>query len=422
MQRKSITQSKTENLPYLNLCDSLDLSDLRTLVEREEEKMRRDTILRNHPSPITQLPNGDWYTRIGGKKVQSKNRKYVEDQIVYAASKPVLCINSIYEDYLQIRKENVETTTWRKDVYIFNTFLRTSCIGDKPLEQISVKDGYDFFNYCKQQKPQLKKRYWNNVRCTYNSIFQYCIDQGYLASNPFINLKLKRNSFAPPKFTPDHDKIFSDDERKTILSLAFNSANKAKNAIVLGIVLLFNLGVRIGELSALKWKDIETDNRQRPYIHIQGQIVEKDDKKTGKRDGWKYIEYTKTEAGNRRLPLNTTCQKSLEIVKDLNNKAGFGITPDDFIFQRIYKKEICFCSPRSFTNQLEHLCIAANMSVIKSPHDARRTVFTNLYLKGMPIPHIQKFAGHTTPAMTMEYIKVLDNNLSDLDFIETLGN
>lgn len=323
MQNIHLSPATTDNLPYLNLNDNLDLSSLKTLIEREEEKMRRDTILRNHPSPITQLPNGDWYTRINGKKVQSKSMQYVEDRIVSAAKSPVISINSIFEDYLRIRKETVEPTTWRKDIYIFTVLIKPSPIGEKSVDKLTINDGYNFFNYCKNVKPGMKKRHWDNVRCTFNSIFQYCIDQGYITSNPFINVRPKRNAFAPPRRTPDNEKIFSEEERKEIVSHAFKMADKPNNAIFLGIVLLFNLGIRNGELSALKWQDIETDTHNRPYIHIQGQIVEKVDDNSGKSDGWVYFPYTKSEAGNRRLPLNSTCQKAISLTKELNEAAGY---------------------------------------------------------------------------------------------------
>jgi len=55
-----------------------------------------------------------------------------------------------------------------------------------------------------------------------------------------------------------------------------------------GFVLLFNLGIRDGELCGLKWKDI-TNNK----IHIRRQIVENTDL-DGHKIGFKPVEHTKS--------------------------------------------------------------------------------------------------------------------------------
>ena len=53
------------------------------------------------------------------------------------------------------------------------------------------------------------------------------------------------------------------------------------------------------------------------------------------------------------------------------------------------------------------------MEEIKSPHDIRRTVITELHEKGYPLKKLQKFAGHSTLAMTLKYIRETD--LTDFD-------
>lgn len=62
------------------------------------------------------------------------------------------------------------------------------------------------------------------------------------------------------------------------------------------------------------------------------------------------------------------------------------------------------------------------MSVIKSPHDMRRTVLTNLYIAGMNLKKIQEYAGHTTLRQTMDYLRIPDDNQNIMQYLNTLSD
>ena len=83
------------------------------------------------------------------------------------------------------------------------------------------------------------------------------------------------------------------------------------------ILLNFHLGLRIGELVALKWSDIEDD-----YIHIQRmeqtdyKIVNKDDGSLfTQSNGYKVAEHTKSSAGDRFVYLNSNAKAILNKIK-----------------------------------------------------------------------------------------------------------
>ena len=60
------------------------------------------------------------------------------------------------------------------------------------------------------------------------------------------------------------------------------------------------------------------------------------------------------------------------------------------------------------------------MSVIKSPHDIRRTAITNLYNANMPLNKIREYAGHSSIQQTMDYIRITDDDMDMIPFLETL--
>lgn len=52
--------------------DKITPKNLETLVERVNEDMRRKEILSKHTPAIKQLPNGRWYTRLNGRKIEKQ--------------------------------------------------------------------------------------------------------------------------------------------------------------------------------------------------------------------------------------------------------------------------------------------------------------------------------------------------------------
>ena len=194
---------------------------------------------------------------MGGRKIQRRNKKDIEAEIVKYYDSRYKTLKTIYPEYLDCRKIEVANTTWKKDVYNFNTYIENSKLGDTPLPNISLEDGYTFLDFCKSLYPGMKRKYWNCIRGTLNSMFQYAIDRLYISNNPIHNLKPKKDFFAPATKTKDSDTVFSQSEMVAVTQLAEKDCESTGKAEPLGIIVLFNLGLRDGELCALRWRDIE---------------------------------------------------------------------------------------------------------------------------------------------------------------------
>lgn len=404
-------------LPELNVCDTLSLEAQKNLVERLTDNMKRKEILSHYE--IKQLPNnGRWYATVDGKRIKKAKKEDLEQYIIETATKKVCTLSSIFDDFLIIRKDNVAATSWRKDLRHFENFISVSSIADKSLKDLTLGSGYEFFNYCKELKPEMKRKYWNNIIGTLHCMFQYAIDEGLIDTNPFANMKLNQNRFTSAKKTKDADTIFSAQEQIRVCELALRVALAKGTSLPLGVILLFNLGLRIGELCALKWGDIEPSPKGK-YIHIQREMVDAVEE-NGKFKGKIVLDHCKTPAGDRRLLLNT---KSIDLfvqIKEMNKAAGFPTADEDFIFLRVVKGNITLCTDRCFAPRLTTYCKKAGMKVSKSPHDIRRTTLTNLFHAGMPLKAIQYYAGHASLKQTMDYIRVSDDE-DIMQYLETLS-
>ena len=403
----------TGNLSYLNPYDILDM-DAKALEERVN-KMKED-ILKQHKSKITQLPNGRYFTRLGGKKIERTRKSDLEKEIILYYTGLNLTIHSTFENYLVRRKTNVRPTTWSKDIRIYNQFIKGSELDSKPIKEISVKDAYTFLNHCKEVKPDIKKKYWNTIDCTLSSLFRFFAEEGIRYDNPFDNIIINQDFFTPALKTKEEDRVFSRNEQANIFEISQKDAELNRDIIALGIQLLFYLGIRIGELCALVWGDIENV----VYLHIQREIGIKIDE-NGKACGHEILDHCKSPAGNRRLRLNEDALRILMQIKTFNQANGFPTGPNDYIFIRRYRKEITYCTERSFFGRLENYCKKAGMTVKKSPHDIRRTVITNLFKAGMDLKKLQKFAGHSSLKMTLDYINQMADDEDDITYVSQLN-
>ncbi len=396
----------------------LSLDTLEASKNEMEAYMKRKETLAKHHTPITQLPNGRYYTRVNGRKIERSTREAVEDAIVNIIGCDNETFESTFEHYLATRKMTVSDNTWSKDIYLYNRYLKGSPLGKKPIKKITLDDGYAFLNYCLKINPNMKKRYWNNIKGLLGTFIQYYLDRGLIAINPFANLKPKKDLFAPPKQTRDSDTVFSYQEQITVIEFAELDSKETESAIPLGIVILFMLALRCGELCALKWGDIETDIRG-TYIHVQREMVVNIDA-NGNHDGFTVLDHCKTPAGDRRLLLNNRAKETFNRIKRINEANGIPTGDDDYVFQRWEKNELKLCSSRSFDPRLRKYCRKAGMTVIKSCHDIRRTALTNLYNAGMPLKKIQEYAGHASLKQTMDYIRISDNDVDIVQYVNSL--
>lgn len=405
------------------ICDNLSIESIRTLdnkFERVKVQMYREEILKKHKPAINKEKGRDlYYTRLDGKKVRRKTREELEEVIVDYYLNRQFTIASVFPRFLETKKMEVSPNTWTKYMSIYDQYISGSELDTIPFNKITIDDGYEFLRHCLRIKPQLKKKYWSNIIGVVNQVFIYAKTRGLMKGNPFEYLKPRKDLFDLTKKTRDGDTVFTKAEQTHVCRIAEHEAKENKNPIALGIVILFNLGVRIGELCAVKWGDIETGVKGQ-YVHIQRELVNNIDD-NGKRHGYIIVNHCKSDAGDRRLELNDKAINTFKWIRMLNNQLGIPTGLDDNIFLRMEKDEIKLCFPRTVDNLLRRYCSEAGMTVIKSPHDIRRTVITNLYYAGMPLKNIQRYAGHSSLKQTMDYIRLSDDEFNPLEFLNTLS-
>lgn len=223
-------------------------------------------------------------------------------------------IATIYPDFLLQRKLGVADTTWAKGDATYNRLVKNSKLDRIPLDQLKLKDSYDFLNHCLEVRPNMKKKNWSNTMGLINKIIDYALGEDFLERNPFNNLRPKKDLFTAKTYTREGDTVFTKAEQNAVCIAARADALKTRKAEPLGIVLDFNLGLRIGELCALKWSDAEM-TLQGEVIHIQREMTEHIDPISHKKRGFEIVDHCKTPAGDRKHLLNDAAKKHCSRLK-----------------------------------------------------------------------------------------------------------
>lgn len=269
------------------------------------------------------------------------------------------------------------TNAWKK-------YIAGSGLPEKKISEIKHKDLFDFFSAITANQA-ITRSTLRNVKTTVIYCFDYAVQNDYIDVNPVLSVKTDKLVCAPEE---NHDGYTPAEAQ------ALRSVMEGVNSPYARILRLdTHLTVRIGELEAINWCDIDWDKR-RVYIHAQ--IVEK--KINGKRKRV-YVPYTKSNKygkgkGRRWLKLNS---KAIEVLKEQRKANPFG----EFVF--VSKNG----TPLRTNNINEHLkdyCQKAGIRYLSS-HSIRVTNITSLFDNGVAPTKIQVAAGHSDIRTTNGYCR-----------------
>lgn len=147
----------------------------------------------------------------------------------------------------------------------------------------------------------------------------------------------------------------------------------------LAVKLNFLLGLRVGELVALKWEDYSDMN----HLHIVREEVRNQNTNT-----YEVVEHTKTNS-DRFVVL---VPKAINILQKVKRSS-------DYIFTRNGER----LTSRQVAYVLEKYAERQGVA-IKSTHKMRKTYASNLNASGVPLDCIRELLGHSNLNTTLGYI------------------
>lgn len=323
-----------------------------------------------------------------------------------------LTVNDCFKLWKEL-KRGIKDSTFQNYIYMYELFVMPT-FGKKRVVQVQKSDVKRFYNDLVDNKI-LRISTVDNVHNVLHQVFQVAVDDNYIRQNPTDRM-LKEL-----KIAHGHEV-----EKRKALSLAqqdlFLDYIKEKPQYRHWYPIFFimlNTGMRVGEITGLRWRDVDMKNGVISVNHTLVYYNHRDEVGT-----YYSINTPKTEAGVREIPMVAGVKEAFEMEKAYQEELGIKSEAridgyDDFIFVNRYgqvqhhgtlnkalKRIMRDCNDEIL---LEH--DLETMPVLLpnfSCHVLRHTFATRLCESGINIKVIQSVLGHVDISTTMDiYVDVM---------------
>lgn len=233
----------------------------------------------------------------------------------------------------------------------------------------------------------------------------------------FVSKKIEYNIMLPVKMireenvikkTKDIEYLKPDDIKKFIKEATIIIEAEGKMKYQYGLCLAANvyLGMRGGELIALKWKDIDFEN-DTIYVHDNLQLVNNPAFDTSKKDEMKlkginkkvYVTQSLKTNQNRIIHMNASAKKYLLMQKQYSKF----ISPNDYV---CCTKDGKHSAITYLSDNIEKIEISANTELKeKGTHVIRHTCASLYFRANVRIELIASLLGHSVDVCRKTYIK-----------------
>lgn len=239
----------------------------------------------------------------------------------------------------------------------------------------------------------LTRKEWQNLKTIINGVWTFAYRTSVIKNNPWESVKITVK-FRQVNKRPPEEEVFVGDELDKIISMCNEYYNLTQNEVYLAVIFNFYCGLRVGELTGLKFKDVNLEDN---HISIEREVVQRI---TQNSDGtrnydWEIEDHTKTY-NHRFVPL---IPKAKDILLKIINERGNNVGGDKFLFMR----NGSYLNKEQVNQSLWRVCEACGLSR-KSSHKIRKTFASKLNANGVPIDEIRVLLGHTSTMTTLNYI------------------
>lgn len=400
LERVDILENTTDNLLQQLLASSTIESVEVALHKAMKQKEIKDFSIKQMGTPpkFERKKKGDKYQeqyrysiRIDGRQISFTGKT---EEIIYqkvwdyfhtgkAPSKKNATLKEVFIEYYEVRKRDKSKTseTVRMDKITWNRFFNNHKFANTPIKDISVLDLKEFFGDI-TQKGLLKRKAVDKPRSLLKAIYDYAIPN-YCEHNIVNEINLGNYHYD----MSENNDIYTDEE---VVILLEHIRSCPQWVYSLAIRLMFCFNMRIGELRALTWNDVDLENR---VVKIWHQMSKQE---VNGVQTYVDVPYTKgnKKTGIRMLPISDEAIKILEELKTIN-----GDKP--YVLQATNGAKLPIATDK-FNKHLKRYCEECGVTY-RSSHKIRFLGITKLFEAGVDEVTIQKSAGHSNIEMTRHY-------------------
>lgn len=377
---------------------------------------RRKYYLSRHKYKIFQDKDGRWKTTLpdpkkknGRRLVAKKELDVLEETIAdfYAdldeqsaesdsRLSPDITLEELYPIWLKSRMlETKNMRTVKRNDQEWKRYYRGTHITKIPMRKLTVNELKDWAHNLINENNFNKTAYYD-MTLIIKKCYEYASDEGicdnvWEVAKTKVNLKKLRKTVKKDSET----EVYFGDEKAKIIEYAIQQfMERPWNTGVLAIPFIFLTGMRIGEVVALKYEDIQGNEICISTTEVNDYTYDETTMK------FKYLgkvveDHAKSEAGVRKIPYTSGAQKIVDLVKKSSQQYGY--YDDGYIF--------CPASKRLTSNSIDKLLYTYCEKVgipKKSAHKIRKTYISQIIASGVDLDSVCKISGHTDIKTTFE--------------------
>ena len=335
-------------------------------------------------------------------------------------------INEMYDLWVQL-KRGIKDNTFENYKYMYNTFVRPS-FGKKRIQTLKKSDVKFFYNYLADQRC-LQASTIDSIHNVLHQVLDMAVDDKYIRSNPSDKaLKELKQSHA---FKTEKRRALTIAEQELFLNYLRNNETYSHWYPIFAVML--GTGMRVGEITGLRWCDIDLDNG---VIDINHTLVYYCHRHEVELNGCYFnINTPKTKASNRKIPMIESVKEAFLMEKANQEKTGIKCSAvidgySDFIFvnrngktqhqgtlNKAIRRIIRDCNDEVLLNDENATVLLPHFSC----HSLRHTFSTRMCEAGINVKVIQDTLGHQDISTTMNIYTDATKEMKKQEF-ESLDN
>lgn len=241
---------------------------------------------------------------------------WILNKVVNVGTRKTICFNKVAEDWLEIKRHTIKQSTYCNYKFIIEKYLNPN-LANLNLRKI---ENYNYNKLIQEYSRKLSKKTTKDIVNVLKSVLLYV--------SVHYNLTINTRNIYAPRVEIENIKVLTRREKGKLERYCIQQGT----FLCLGVVLALNAGLRIGEVCALKWEDIDLDGRnifirktlQRIYNGNESKVI---------------IDSPKTQSSIRAIPMTDKIYKLLQPIKKNHKKEEFFLTGDikKFIEPRKYQ-------------------------------------------------------------------------------------
>lgn len=301
---------------------------------------------------------------------------------------------TLYPMFMKYKEKETSSANAHKLNWVWEKYYKQDELVAKYLDEITVAFLKEWF-LDKIETLHLTNKQFKEMKSLLNMLYDYAIDSNLTKYNVSRNVRnISYKKFAVPKKKISAEQIYMGEEETSVIELALQQFKKTKNIAYLAICLNFTLGLRVGELVALKITDFSEKT-----VHIQRQEIKKyvhDENGVVQRSGYEVVEHTKSLESNREIVLTSNAKLFFELICQINDSRGFH---SEYLLLNAQGERM---HNDAINNTLRRINKKIDTSQ-KGNHSIRKTCISNLAASGLLTDEeIRMFAGHKDISTTQK--------------------